>query len=60
VKLLEDLLEDEVYACGTYRKDRRGTPDDIKDLNLGDLQRGESVTRQRGNLVATAWRDRSM
>ena len=29
-------------------------------LCVGDLQRGESVAQQRGNLVATVWRDRRL
>ena len=29
-------------------------------LLAGDLQRGESVARQKGNLVATVWRDRRL
>ena len=32
--LLEDLLEDGVYACGTARKDRRGFPVQLKNLKL--------------------------
>ena len=26
VKLFEDLLENRVYACGTFRRDRKGVP----------------------------------
>ena len=37
VKLFEDPLEKGVYACGTFRKDRKGVPDDIKDVKLGKL-----------------------
>ena len=29
VSLLDDLLEDELYACGTFHKDRRGLPQAI-------------------------------
>ena len=35
VKLFDDLLEDDIYACGTFRKDRKGIPQDIKDVKLG-------------------------
>ena len=35
VKLFDDLLEDDIYACGTFRKDRKGIPKDIKDVKLG-------------------------
>ena len=37
VKLFEDLLDKGLYACGTFRKDRKGVPDDIKDVKLGKL-----------------------
>ena len=32
--LLEDLLEDGVYGCGTARKDRRGFPTQLKNLKM--------------------------
>ena len=32
--LLEDLLEDGVYGCGTARKDHRGFPKELKNLKL--------------------------
>ena len=35
IPLLEDLLEDGLYACGTFRRDRKEVPDDIKDTKLG-------------------------
>ena len=35
VSLMEDLLEDELYACGTFRKDRRGLPQAIVKTTLG-------------------------
>ena len=79
IPLLEDLLEDGLYACGTIRRDRKGVPDAIKNTKLGkfhnglyeyiihcrffytgELQRGEYRFRQRGNLVATTWRDRKL
>ena len=30
VSLFEDLLEDGIYACGTFRRDRRGIPEALK------------------------------
>ena len=36
VNLFEDLLEKGVYACGTFCKDRKGVPDNIRDVNLGN------------------------
>lgn len=35
VKLFDDLLEDGIYACGTFRRDRKGVPQAIKDMKLG-------------------------
>ena len=32
--LLEDLLENGIYACGTARKDRRGFPNQLKNLKF--------------------------
>ena len=32
--LLEDLVEDGMYGCGTARKDRRGSPNELKNLKL--------------------------
>ena len=35
VALMESLLQDGIYACGTYRKDRKCVPLDIKNVKLG-------------------------
>jgi hypothetical protein len=56
VKLLEDLLSDKIYACGTVRVNRRGFPTDLKGRLR--LQRGQSKVRQRGNLTAFVWQDK--
>ena len=34
VQLLEQLEEDEIYSCGTARKDRRGFPPALKAVRL--------------------------
>ena len=34
LKLLEDLEKDQIYACGTARKDRKSFPDELKKENL--------------------------
>ena len=34
VKLMEDLLADGIYACGTARKDRKGFPPALKKAKL--------------------------
>ena len=33
--LFDSLLEDGLYACGTFRKDRKGIPTDIKSVKPG-------------------------
>ena len=37
VALFEDLVEDGIYACGTFRKDRKGLPVVVKSTKLGML-----------------------
>ena len=44
VKLFEDLLEDGVYACGTFRRDRRGVPKALKKPGNCHLQTDKSNT----------------
>lgn len=56
VQLMQDLLADRIYACGTVRMNRRGFPDDLKGRL--HLQRGQSMTRQKGNLTASVWQDK--
>ncbi|XP_064399005.1 piggyBac transposable element-derived protein 4-like [Halichondria panicea] len=59
VKLLEDLLEDGIYGCGTARRDRKGFPPALKKAALKNSlkQRGTSKTVQKGPVTATAWKD---
>ncbi len=35
VKLCEDLLEEGLYTCGTFRRDRKNVPTEIKETKLG-------------------------
>ena len=35
LELFDDLLEDDLYACGTFRRDRKGIPAFIKEANKG-------------------------
>jgi hypothetical protein len=48
-----DLFERKISACGTFRRDRRGMPQDIgpKDLRL---KRGNIMTRDRVNVERQA------
>ena len=42
VNLFDDLLEDGIYACGTFRRDRRGIPEALKKPGNCHLQRDKS------------------
>ena len=35
-QLLQDLAEDDIYACGTARKDRKGFPPELKTAKLNN------------------------
>ena len=61
VPLMNKLLEDGLYACGTVRVNRKNFPNELKKpkelKNRGDykvLQMGES------NLTASVWRDKKL
>ena len=56
ISLLEKLLSQGTYACGTIRTNRKNFPSEISE-EARRLSRGESVFRQCGNIVATAWKD---
>ena len=56
VQLMIHLLADDIYSCETVRMNRRGFPDDLKGRLR--LQRGQSVTRQKGNLTPSVWQDK--
>ena len=55
VDLMQSLESRDTYACGTVRMNRRDFPADLKRMKL---VRGEIRSRQRGNLVATMWKDK--
>jgi len=54
VKLLQDLETRSTYTCGTIRRDRGVFPPEFQQK---ELQRGEAVYLQSGNLVAVHWKD---
>ena len=54
--LFDNLLQQQIYACGTARPDRRGFPETLKHVSFAE--RGEHLSCQRGNLVATVWQDK--
>ena len=51
--LLDILLED--YTCSMTRQERRGFPEELKEIQL---QQEDFVFRQKGGLVATVWKDK--
>ena len=53
--LVDALLEKKIYSCGTARQSRRDFPKELKGLRLS---RGDFVFRQKGDVVATVWRDK--
>ncbi len=58
IALFQKLLEDKIYATGTLHSNRKGFPQDLLDkVKRGLLSRGDTVSGQSGNLVATVWQD---
>lgn len=58
VQLAEDLLRQQTYCCSTIRPNRKGWPLDLKPKALKKFKKGDVMVRQKGNLVATAWKDK--
>ena len=54
--LMDFLMDNGTYACGTFRKNRKGIPDAIK--NPRKLTEGESVKLQKDNVVVCVWHDK--
>ena len=54
--LFEELLQQNIYACGTTRIDRHGFPETLKKVVI--TERGQLKSCQRGNLVARVWKDK--
>ena len=55
VKLFEDLLEDGIYACGTFRSNRVGIPKAIQDTKLGEFQCSVGVEGE-GDILGTSYK----
>lgn len=62
VRLAPDLLDNELYLCGTMHSNRTDFPADLKPnkQEVRALRRGESVYRQQGNIVITVWKDKKL
>ena len=58
--LVEDLLRDQIYICGTIHKNRQGIPRAIapKTQRVKRLRRGESLFLRKENIVVTVWKDK--
>jgi hypothetical protein len=56
-RLLFDLFQRKMNACGTVRHDRREMPRDIGPKSV-KMKRGDIATRVRGTLRAVRWKDR--
>ena len=54
--LLDKLLARGTYGCGTIRTNRKNFPSEISE-EAKKFERGGSVFRQCGKIVATAWKD---
>ena len=58
VGLYKDLLQDNIYATGTLRSDRKHFPLELKStVKKGLPSRGDTEFRQDGNLSVTVWQD---
>ena len=59
--LFEELEDRKTLACGTMWSNRVKLPKTIcgpKEKCVKELERGESLYRQRGRLTFVTWRDR--
>ena len=56
ITLLDKLLARGTYGCGTTRTNRKNFPSEISE-EVKKFERGGSVFRQCGKIVATAWKD---
>ena len=62
-ELFLTLEDKKIHACGTVRNTRKGLPKDIMDKKnraVKALERGQSLFRQKGDLVAVTWQDRKV
>ncbi|XP_050051077.1 piggyBac transposable element-derived protein 4-like [Dermacentor andersoni] len=54
-KLLQELREKDILACGTFRVNKRDLPSEVKVDNK--LERGSYIWRKKADVVAYQWRD---
>ena len=62
IRLAEDLLAENFYLCGTMRSNRTDFPSDLKPNKpeVKALRRGESIFRQKENIVTIVWEDKKL
>ncbi|KAL8576039.1 hypothetical protein ACOMHN_052057 [Nucella lapillus] len=53
VPLVENLLRNETYSCGTIRTNRKGLPQEIKTVKF--RQSGQMMKKQKGGMHVVAW-----
>ena len=58
VKLAEDLLARDTYACSTIRAGRKGWPQPFNNKNIKKMAPGEIRMMTKGPLLATLWNDK--
>lgn len=57
--LFEELQQDGIFACGTYRSNRAGFPKELNDsTRLKQLSRGDALFLHKANTTAVVWMDR--
>ena len=57
--LFDELQQHGIMACGTYRTNRAGLPQDLTDkTTLKQMVRGDCHMRQKGNTTAVVWMDK--
>ena len=56
-ELFDDLVNKQIYCCGTVRPNRRGMPQDLRPKTT-KLKRGDIRVRTRADLTAILWRDK--
>ncbi|XP_040073232.1 piggyBac transposable element-derived protein 4-like [Ixodes scapularis] len=54
-KLLQELRNRDILACGTFRTNKKDLPPEVKVDNK--LERGSYLWRRKGDVVAYQWRD---
>ena len=57
-QLLEALLHQKTYGCGTVRLALKDMPEVFHGKNKKKVKKGDTAVYQRGNLVLTVWHDK--